>query len=244
MLNSFVRVSLSELYSTEVDYDLTHMGESLIVLQNPCTEFASGSPSRPASIEALEDDTRQVVYRVSLHCLAQASSRVRSIFYRVSEPFTYDGQSGAHLDISQEWDPAALLVILQIAHFRFDEIPVAIPDVYFLGKLVVIADYLDCLEILTPFAERWISYLKGPWNLDSATLPDDYHIPRHFADVTSVREATIWVYVCWRLALDEPLKKATISLVVNAKGRMDNLGLPFKAILLGKLLYVLFLLQL
>lgn len=235
-------VSLSNL-CTEVDYQLTDIEEGLIVLQNPC----AGSSSRPASSESLEDIPIHVVYRVSPQCLSQASPYFKAMFdgsEEAGEDFSHDNESGICLEISQEWDPAALLVILQIGHSKFDDIPATIPDVEFLGKLVVIADYFKCLGILKPFVEKWVSSLGGPWNLKPATLPDDVELPDYFADVTSVRESTIWMYVCWKLSFDEHFKKTTISLIFNAKGPIDSLGLLFNRHLIGTSLYILPLLQL
>lgn len=240
LLYSITKLPLLDLCNTEVDYHLAEKGRGLVILQNPCTKFPPGSSST-ANIEYLEE----VAYRVSPHSLAQASPFFRHMYYCPGENFesySHYGKWVVRLDLPQEWDPAALLIILQICHFEFENVPVAISNVEFLGKIVAIADYLVCLDILNPFVEKWMSSLGGPWKFEPDTLPGDIEFPSHFADVTSVRESTIWMFVCSRLSLDRHFKKACISLVFNSKGPLDCLGLSFDYCLLGTSLYILCLL--
>lgn len=251
-MNTMLRVPLSEVRSTTADHDLTNTGDSLLILLNPCTEIASESFLKTEGTDAstplplgekrrtLDHDknTKMVFYRVSSHSLALASSYFRSIFNDAEDDATHHAEFGKRLEISQEWDPAALLVILQIVHFQFNNIPAKISDVYFLGKLVVIADYVKCLDVLKPFTEKWLSSLGGPWKCKNPSLPLSGTLPTHFRVVTTVREATIWAYVSWKLSLGESFKEATISLLFSAKKPIENLALPLNPLILSMLLII------
>lgn len=252
-MSNMLRVPISEVRSSAVDHILTDVGDALLILLNPCTEIASESPvkledadsSTPPPLEEKrrkvnqENDTKNVVYRVSSHCLAQASSHFKSIFNDIDDEISsYHAELGIRLEMSQEWDSTALLVILQIIHLKFKNIPAMISDVDFLCKTVVIADHVNCLDVLKPFAERWLSSLEGPWELKSSDIPLVDCVPDHFHVVTSVRQATIWAYVSWRLSLVESFREATMSLVYIAKKPVDYLGLPFNPRIIGMFLHI------
>lgn len=119
-----LRVPLSEVRSTSVDYELTSTGDALLILLNPCTEIApdptikvDGSddftlPPRGEKRRKVntEDNIKGVLYRVSSHCLAQASSYFRSLFNGTEGDETPSNhhQLGIRLEISQKWDPTSL----------------------------------------------------------------------------------------------------------------------------------------
>lgn len=136
------------------------------------------------------------------------------------------------------------MVILHIFHFQFNQVPATIADVDFLGKLVVIADSVQCLNILKLFAEKWLPALGRPYKFDSSLSPNTVSKYSHIISSTSVREAAIWAYVSWRLSLDASFREATNCLVLTAKKPVDNFWLPFIPRILGRMLHICsFLLQ-
>lgn len=135
-----------------------------------------------------------MVYRASSHCLLLASPYFRRLLKGIQENEDSTNHAGLGFcsEMSEKWDPAALLTILQIIHVQFDKVPAMLPNEDFLGKVCVIVDHLQCFVTLKPFTETWLSKSEEPlkrskWFSSTATRLSNY-----LETVTNVRKASIW----------------------------------------------------
>lgn len=53
-------------------------------------------------------------------------------------------------------DPAeALLILLNITHFRFTDVPTTIPEAL-LSDIAILCDKYDCVHLVKPWASQWL----------------------------------------------------------------------------------------
>ncbi|KAK8121882.1 hypothetical protein PG984_010552 [Apiospora sp. TS-2023a] len=65
-----------------------------------------------------------------------------------------------------DWDPDAMVILMNIIHGRHRKVPRTV-DLEMFAKIAIIADYYDCHEPVEVFAKRWIKQVKD-------TVPIEY----------------------------------------------------------------------
>jgi hypothetical protein len=98
-------------------------------------------------------------------------------------------------------DPAeALLILLDITHFRFTKVPLTIP-LQILSDIANLCDQYDCVHLVKPWLSQWLVDETTGWK---STL-------RGFGG--SIREK--WLYIAWVFGREQVLKDCSSSLVRN-----------------------------
>lgn len=97
------------------------------------------------------------------------------------------------------WNVNAFLVLMKIMHCQSKKVPRA-PSLKMVAKVAVLADYYDCLDMLSIFAGRWVSHLQP--NFPS----------------TSSRELILWLWISWAFRLNDLFRKVTLIAITQSDG--------------------------
>jgi hypothetical protein len=114
-----------------------------------------------------------------------------------------------------EQDPEAMLIVLNIIHGKSRQVPKVV-DLDMLTKLAVIVDYLECLEVVEPYSDRWVDNLKGGIPATYSTELIQWHC----------------ISLVFRKQLE--FKVVTSTAIRHSKGAIQTLGLPIRERLVGK----------
>ena len=121
------------------------------------------------------------------------------------------------VNIELDDDPTVLLVLLNIIHGRFREVPRKI-DLKMHIKIVMLVDYYECHESTEPFASMWIEDLKTkiPTSLNDDVVP--------------------WLCISWILGLPNEFKSMTKILIWESCGNIDEwtVGYPMPGSVIGQ----------
>ena len=125
-------------------------------------------------------------------------------------------RSQGHVQFSMaEQDPEAMLIVMNIIHGRSRNVP-RLVDLDMLTKLAVIVDYLECLEVVEPFSDRWVDNLKGD-------------IPKTYSS-----ELIQWLCVSFVFRKETQFETITSTAIRLSRCAIETLGLPIPGSLLGK----------
>ncbi|KAK1990843.1 hypothetical protein LX36DRAFT_620201 [Colletotrichum falcatum] len=117
-----------------------------------------------------------------------------------------------HLEAS-DWDPDALLVLMNVIHGRTRSVPRSI-DCEMLAKIAVLVDYYDCHEVVEVFASMWVDALKNQ-------LPSECG-----------RDLVLWLLISYVFQQDDAFAQITKTAVVKGQGPMPTTNLPIPSIVL------------
>lgn len=114
-----------------------------------------------------------------------------------------------------EQNKDAMLIILNIIHGRSREVPRAV-DQDMLTELAVIVDYLDCLEVVEPFSDRWVENL------------------RHDVPMTITNDLIQWLCISLVFRRRSEFKIITLAAIRLSRDAVQTLGLPIPESVVGK----------
>lgn len=196
-----------------------HSSSSMVV----CCEQPSGSeehggegvpPSNTQTADSEKAEAASVSYRLKGQQLCLVSRYFKNLFtgpWFENAHFQRDG--GIRLYLWEEkWDPVALLILLRIMHHQLCDIPEII-DLSLLGKMVVIAEYLKCIDFLSGFLRLW--------GLD-ALSQYRRHIAFGIDDDTVVRDGLLCTFISWKLRLRGEFRLATKFLILWAQAPIHD----------------------
>lgn len=129
-----------------------------------------------------------------------------------------------------KWDPLALLILLRIMHDQISDIPEII-DLNTLGKIVVIAEYLKCIDFLSGFLRLWGLDALSQYRRNIAFGIDND---------TVVRDGLLCTFISWKLRLRREFRMATKFLVSWAQGPINNPGSSIDECIIGWFYILLF----
>ncbi|KAL4987473.1 hypothetical protein BDW68DRAFT_177845 [Aspergillus falconensis] len=185
---------------------------------SPSSPFAPGSSTNSTAAEG------EVRFLVSVADLIDSSPVFkRALRNNWKESLEYQDKGTVELT-TFGWDTEAFLIFLNFLRWRsvhvaedgsFDvgpELPDA--DVELTAKLVVLADYYNCLELLTPF------YAAEPSDIIS---PD----PVTFAGGEELRNQMLHLLLCWAFGWPAHFWLFSYNIIVTATESIPSLGLPF-----------------
>jgi hypothetical protein len=114
-----------------------------------------------------------------------------------------------------EQDPEAMVIVLNIIHGKSRQVPKVV-DLDMLTKLAVIVDYLECLEVVEPYSDKWVDNLKG--------------------DIPATYSNELIQWHCISLVFRKKLefKAVTSTAIRYSKSAIQTLGLPIRERLVGK----------
>lgn len=126
---------------------------------------------------------------------------------------------GRYHIVVEDWDEEALLILLNVLHAKYDEVPRTV-DLELLAKLVTVIDYYQCREATALITEKWLGDAlakSGPSNF--------------FA-----RPLILWLYVAVVFRHSGIFELATKHIVeLGVDGSLRNLGLPIPQVVSGML---------
>lgn len=155
---------------------------------NPSSTQASSQQTQPVAAAPGNNGTQtasdepsnkdeQIQMKVSSRHLTLASPYFKAMLtggWKESENLRRDGS----VQIEEEgWDPEALTIVLNITHCYFKKVPRQVSHAM-LAKIIAVVDYFECIEVIDPYAERWIDQLKGK-----------------LAFTTELRSIVLWVWI-------------------------------------------------
>jgi hypothetical protein len=91
-------------------------------------------------------------------------------------------------------DPEALLILLNIAHLKFDSVPKTELTTRDLFSLAILVDQYQCIDLVRPWLGTW--------------LPDKNELIRHSTEQ--------WLFIAWVFGREKVLEKASAGLVREA----------------------------
>jgi hypothetical protein len=96
-------------------------------------------------------------------------------------------------------DPAeALLILLNITHFRFTTVPLTIP-LHILSDIAILCDQYDCVHLVNPWLSQWLADESTGWK----------PAPRVFGGPSREK----WLFIAWVFGREQVLKDLSSSLV-------------------------------
>ncbi|CAI6338348.1 unnamed protein product [Periconia digitata] len=164
-------------------------------------------------------DDKAVRYLVSSRHLTFASGYFKSSLGRVGwmegHPSEADGMY--HLTTT-DWDPEALLIMLNILHLQNRKVPQTL-SLEMIAKMAVLADYYRCGEAMETFTDKWLTGAA-----QSSPIPWTYS-----------RELVLWVCIAWVFKRSVEFSCATRRIIYrNQKSTVNDMGLPIPTVILDK----------
>ncbi|KAI0120602.1 hypothetical protein BJ170DRAFT_589098 [Xylariales sp. AK1849] len=205
--------------SETFDHILDPDGDMKLILKNLKKSFAPWSEQYLTRFDDSEeyhpelDDIESheldlsVTFRISSRHLKLASGRSRRLR---SEDWT----DKVHCTL-EDWDPEALLIVLNIIHSRNRNVPHAV-SLEILAKIAVVVDYFEFHEAIEPFTSIWMAGLSKCW-------PETY-----------CRDLVLRIWISSVFGDEKGLTKLKTVAIVDGVGRFADLGLPIPNTILGK----------
>jgi len=173
---------------------------------------------------AVNYECKLVEFRVSSHALCFASPVWKKFIYPPF-PMIPDEEnlnsSDTKIDFTQD-NGKALLILLNIAHLKFNKVPLKLPFETLL-QVAVLCDQYDCISLVGPWLKLWME-------------------DENRESVQPGQEA--WLFIAWafgRQQIFEALaKRLTVDMYIDSEGQymtsagqlLDTMGLP--PVILGK----------
>lgn len=138
----------------------------------------------------------------------RASSKILGLASPVWNAMLYGGfqeQSATEIPLPDD-NAGLLLVVLRIAHLKFNQVPYYL-DSSTLQGLAVLCDKYDMVGLLRPFLHNW------------ARLSLEYEHTHGWTlrTILALDGAENWLTIAWTFGLTEPFKAALENLVLNAR---------------------------
>jgi hypothetical protein len=123
----------------------------------------------------------EIHYKVCSSQLSLASPKFESMLSgRKWKEGTPTKDDGCYHILAEDWDEDALLILLNVLHFRNSDLPRS-ASLDMLAKIVVLADYYQCLEAVNLLTELWIRDLKS-----TSPVPSEHS-----------RNLMLWMCIAW-----------------------------------------------
>lgn len=162
------------------------------------------------------DEEPEIKFLVSSRHLILASGYFKAKFTGPWKEASVDPTDGLyHLEAS-DWDPDALLILMQVIHGRTRLVPRQV-NLDMLARITVVVDYYDCHEVIEVFSSIWIDDLnKG--------LPTEYG-----------RSLILWLLISLVFHKDEIFSTITKTTILKSTTPVPTLGLPISSTVIGEL---------
>lgn len=161
--------------------------------------------------ESGDDD--EVKYRVSSKHLTLCSGYFRAA---LSGPWKRDMEGDVCRYEVHEWNPEALLIVLQIIHGKTEAVDKNL-HLEMVVNVAVVVDYFQCPGPVTTFAETWMD-----------ALPD------HGEATTVTRDLVLSIFVALVFGLKSRFSNCTRTAMVVGIAPIPTLGLPIPTSLIGE----------
>lgn len=177
--------------------------------------------AKPAQAEQTTTDmTPEVHFQLSSKNLTLTSEYFRGLMANnwkessSSNDFTY-------VVTAEDWDEAALLIVMNITHCQTTEIPRKIHH-EMAAKVAVIVDYYQCHKAVNFYAQTWIQHMRS-----KKIIFMDYG-----------RELLLRLFISYVFLNAEDFREATKLIATESRGPIHPLGLPFPQHLIGELQFL------
>jgi hypothetical protein len=217
-------------------------GDTLLILKNPNAPFAEGDSNVwPNSLpkyrtEKLRKNERELLELAISDESDSDDNSKREVYFQLSSKhltFTSEYFRGlmannwkeansshdfAYSVTAEDWDEAALLMVMNIIHCKTKEIPHQV-DLAMVAKVAVIVDYYQCSSAVRFYAEIWIKNFKKKDN-----SADTYG-----------RNLLLKLFISYVFSNDSGFQKSTEIIIRESRGPIHSLGLPFPKEIVGEL---------
>ena len=202
---------------------IVETGDVFLTLRNPCADFAvwesaaeetddteradkeseevDDTSVNETSSDTLITDSDQhtqdeasrcvVVYHVSSQHLITASPKFRTELTSWSE--SRKGEDGFYHIHTDDWDPHALEILLNVVHLRFRQVPRSLA-LELLAEVAMLVDYYRCWEAFDLIADVWITNIRK-------TDP----VPKAYG-----RDLMLWMIISWVFKLEAEFSLCTL----------------------------------
>ena len=186
-------------------------------------DLAPRQPADDSTVNAPEATVGEVpVGGIHYHCSAAHLKLASKTFEKAlsgdwAETVRKD-DDGRYYIVVEDWDEAALLILLNIIHLRNNEVPRKV-DIEMLTKLAMLIDYYQCLEATAWCTEKWTDNL----------------VSKHLMPTTYCRRLILWLCVACVFKLPNVFYHTTMAVInTGTDGTMRTLGLPIPQTVSGK----------
>ncbi|RYP04961.1 hypothetical protein DL764_004122 [Monosporascus ibericus] len=169
----------------------------------------------PEADDADHTDPSEIQFRLSSKHLVSASPFFKKALrgpWKEGHSVTSDGYR--YID-AEEWDPDALLIVMQIIHGRNWSVPRSV-SLEILAKIAVLVDYYNCHEAVHIFSEIWIKTLEG-------------QVPAECS-----RELILWLGISRVFSSAEIFTVMTRTAIRQSQRPLPTLGLPAMESIIGE----------
>lgn len=212
-------------------------GDTLLILKNPNAPFAAGDENvwpnvlpkyrtekmrknerelmQLADEQPDDENTREVYFQLSSKHLALASEYFRGLMANNWKEASSSRDFACSVT-AQDWDEAALLMVMNIIHCKTREIPPKVnPEMA--AKMAVIVDYYQCSGAVGFYADIWTK------NFEKDTLADTYG-----------RKLLLKLFISCVFSNASEFRKLTAIIIRESRGPIHSLGLPFPQDIVGE----------
>ncbi|PTB46205.1 uncharacterized protein TrAFT101_004323 [Trichoderma asperellum] len=214
-------------------------GDTLLILRNPNAPFAGDATVWPDALPKYRSDRlkrnereleliaqaehptpdgpREVHFQLSSKHLTLTSEYFRALVAnRWKEASSSCGF--AYTVTAEDWDEAALLMVMNIIHCQTSEIPQDI-DSEMVAKMTVIVDYYQCTKAISFYVDIWMR------SFDSRELSCGGY----------KRKLLLRLFISQLFFNADDFQRCTQVIIRESRGPMHSLGLPFPQNLIGDL---------
>ncbi|EHK41438.1 hypothetical protein TRIATDRAFT_228199 [Trichoderma atroviride IMI 206040] len=119
---------------------------------------------------------------------------------------------------AEDWDEAALLMVMKIIHCQTSEIPQVI-DSEMVAKIAVIVDYYQCRKVVDTYATTWVQNLNA----------------KELTFCGYGRTLLLRLFVSHYFSSGVDFNRCTQIIIRESRGPIHSLGLPFPQNIIGEL---------
>ncbi|OHW97587.1 hypothetical protein CSPAE12_03640 [Colletotrichum incanum] len=181
--------------------------------KRPSIDPGSGEHPRTVQNGNIDDGT-EIKFLLSSRHLILASPYFKAKLngtWKEATPHPFDRRY--HLEAS-DWDPDALLILMQVIHGRMRSVPRRV-DCEMLAKIAILVDYYGCHEIIEVLSTIWIDALKDQ-------LPSECN-----------RDLVLWLSISHVFQQDELFSRVTKTAVLESQSPIPTMDLPIRPIIIG-----------
>ncbi|KAK2790711.1 hypothetical protein FQN52_005468 [Onygenales sp. PD_12] len=171
----------------------------------------SSSANNGEATAAQAHDLPEVQMLVSSQHLILASTHfkkmLQSTFKEGKTPSSSaDGPNYREIPVTMNWNPSALLILMNIIHGRTRKVPRSI-DLDMLTEMAKLVDYHDCAEAVEVFSDMWVEKLRD-------SMPKRYG-----------REVIMWLSVACAFRKSDVLREVTAIATMENRGVIQQMEL-------------------
>jgi len=138
----------------------------------------------------------------------------RSLGGELAEGHTLRSEGHVEIDMKEQ-DPETMMLVINVIHGHFRILPSSV-DLDALTRKATLVDYLECHEVVDPFANKWTEQLRE-------------NVTRKYSN-----ELIQWLCICQVFNMGSLFKTVSLIAIRQARDLVDNADLPISNHIEGK----------